>query len=108
MSEVGRPTIGPYTASKGGVKMLTKAMALEWAKYNIQINGIGPGYFDTEMNTALVNDPKFDGWIKSRTPAGRWGKATELIGSAIFLASEASSFVNGHILYVDGGVLATI
>ena len=108
MSEVGRPTIGPYTASKGGLKMLTRAMALEWGKYNIQVNGIGPGYFDTEMNKALVNDPEFDAWIKSRTPMGRWGNTIELVGTAVFLAAKASSFVNGQIIYIDGGILATI
>lgn len=107
-SEVGRPTIAPYTAAKGGVKMLTRTMAVEWAKYNIQVNGIGPGYFATEMNTALINDPQFDRWIKNRTPAGRWGRPEELIGTAVFLASEASSFLTGQIIYVDGGVLASL
>jgi gluconate 5-dehydrogenase len=108
LSEVGRPTIAPYAAAKGGVKMLTRTMAVEWAKYNIQCNGIGPGYFATEMNTALINDPQFDSWIKSRTPAGRWGRPEELIGTAVFLASEASSFLTGQIIYVDGGVLASL
>jgi len=108
LSEVGRPTISPYTAAKGGVKMLTRAMAVEWAEYNIQVNGIGPGYFDTEMNTDLVNSRKFDTWIRSRTPAGRWGKPEELIGTAVFLSSRASSFITGQIVYVDGGVLASL
>jgi len=108
MSEIGRKTIGPYTAAKGGLKMLTRAMALEWAAYNIQVNGIGPGYFITEMTKPLVEDPEFDTWIKSRTPAGRWGDPDELVGPAVFLASDASSFVTGQILYVDGGVLSTI
>ncbi|TVR55308.1 MAG: SDR family oxidoreductase [Spirochaetaceae bacterium] len=108
MSELGRPTIAPYAASKGGMKMLTRAMAVEWAKYNIQVNGIGPGYFITEMTRALADDPDFDGWIKNRTPAARWGDPKELIGAAVFLASEASSFVNGQIIYVDGGILAAI
>ena len=108
MSELGRPTIAPYAASKGGMKMLTRAMAVEWAKYNIQANGIGPGYFITEMTRSLAADPNFDGWIKNRTPAARWGDPKELIGAAVFLASEASSFVNGQIIYVDGGILAAI
>lgn len=108
LSEVGRPTIAPYTAAKGGVKMLTRALAVEWAKYNVQVNGIGPGYFDTEMNAALVQNPEFDRWLKARTPAGRWGRPEELVGAVVFLASEASSFVTGQILYVDGGVLASL
>jgi len=108
MSEVGRSTIAPYTAAKGGVKMLTRAMAVEWAKYNVQVNGLGPGYFATEMNKALIQDPKFDRWIRQRTPAGRWGKPEELIGAAVFLASRASDFVTGQILYVDGGILASL
>jgi gluconate 5-dehydrogenase len=108
MSEVGRPTIGPYTASKGGLKNLTKAMALEWGPSNLQCNGIGPGYFATEMTQPLKDDPDFDGWITNRTPQGRWGEPAELVGPAVFLASEASSYVNGQILYVDGGILSTL
>lgn len=108
MSELSRKTISAYVASKGGVKQLTKAMATEWAEHNIQINAIGPGYFKTELNTALFTDPEFDGWVKSRTPAGRWGEPEELIGIAVFLASKASSYINGQIFYVDGGTLATI
>jgi len=108
MCEMGRPTIGAYTAAKGGVRMLTKAMAVEWGKYNIQANGIGPGYFATEMNRPLKENPQFDSWIKSRTPAGRWGEPEELVGAAIFLASRASDFVNGQIIYVDGGILAAL
>jgi len=108
MSEVGRATIAPYTAAKGGLKNLTKAMAVEWAKYNIQINGIGPGYFLTEMTKTLIEDKDFDNWLKKRTPAGRWGDPEELVGTAVFLASKASSFVNGQIIYVDGGILASI
>ncbi len=108
MSEVGRPGITPYAASKGGLKMLTRGMALEWAKHGIQVNGIGPGYFKTEMNQALVKDADFDRWICGRTPAGRWGEPEELIGALLFLSSPASSFVNGQILYVDGGILATL
>lgn len=107
-SEIGRPTIGPYTASKGGLKMLTKAMAVEWGKHNIQVNGIGPGYFITEMTRVLAENSQFDAWVRSRTPAGRWGDPSELVGSAIFLASRASDFVNGHIIYVDGGMLASM
>ncbi|MEO1128485.1 MAG: SDR family oxidoreductase [Planctomycetota bacterium] len=108
MSEVGRPTTGNYAASKGGLKMLTRAMAVEWAQYNIQANGIGPGYFETELTRPLVEDEAFDAWLRARTPAGRWGQAHELVGSAVFLASPASDFVNGQIIYVDGGLLAAI
>ena len=107
-SELARPSIAPYTAAKGGVKMLTKAMATEWGKYNIQSNGIGPGYFITEMTRSLAEDESFDSWLRARTPANRWGTPEELIGSAIFLASKASDYVNGHILYVDGGMLACV
>jgi gluconate 5-dehydrogenase len=108
MSELGRKTTGSYAASKGGLKMLTKAMATEWAKYNIQVNGIGPGYFLTEMTQKLADDHEFDRWLKDRTPAGRWGNPDELAGAALFLAGDASSFVNGQILYVDGGLLSAI
>lgn len=108
MSEFGRPTTGPYAAAKGGVKMLTKAMAVEWAKYNIEVNGIGPGYFLTEMTRPLAEDPKFDAWIRSRTPAGRWGDPAELVGTAIYLASSASDFVTGQIIYVDGGIFSAL
>lgn len=108
MSELGRYSIGAYTAAKGGVKMLTRAMATEWAKHNIQVNGIGPGYFKTEMNRKLYEDEQFSNWICRRTPSGRWGEPGELAGVAIFLASEASAFVNGQIIYVDGGILASL
>jgi gluconate 5-dehydrogenase len=108
MSEVGRPTTGAYAAAKGGLKMLTRAMAVEWARHGIQINGIGPGYFETEMTAPLLADEKFNAWITARTPAGRWGKPQELVGPAVFLAGDASSFVNGQVLYVDGGVLAAL
>ena len=108
MSEFGRPTTGPYAAAKGGVKMLTRAMAVEWTKYNIQVNGLGPGYFLTEMTKPLAEDPTFDAWIRSRTPAGRWGDPTELVGTAVYLASSASDFVTGQIIYVDGGILAAL
>ena len=107
-SEVARRTIGPYTAAKGGVRQLTKTMCVEWAPFNIQANAIGPGYFRTELNEALINDPEFDRWVCGRTPAGRWGDPDELIGAAIFLASPASDFVNGQVIYVDGGLLAAI
>lgn len=107
-SEAGRKTIAAYSASKGGVKMLTKSMAIDWGKHNIQVNGIGPGYFITEMTQVLADDPKFDGWLKERTPANRWGKPEELFGTAVYLASEASNFVNGQIIYVDGGILASL
>jgi len=108
MSEASRVTTGPYASSKGGLKLLTKAMAVDWAKHNIQINAIGPGYFQTEMTQVLMDNPKFDAWLKTRNPAGRWGKPDELIGAAVFLASKASDFVNGQIIYVDGGLLASV
>ena len=107
-SEVTRPTIGPYTAAKGGVKMLTRSMAAEWAPHGIQANAIGPGYMATEMNQALLDNPAFDAWVKQRTPARRWGRPDELVGTAVYLASSASDFVNGQIVYVDGGLLAVM
>jgi gluconate 5-dehydrogenase len=107
-SELGRPSIAPYTATKGAVKMLTKGMCADWAKHGIQVNAIGPGYFKTPLNKALVENPEFSGWLEKRTPAGRWGNVEELTGAAIFLASDASSFVNGHILYVDGGITSVL
>jgi gluconate 5-dehydrogenase len=107
-SELGRPTIAPYTASKGAVKMLTKGMAIDWGKHGIRVNGLGPGYFATELNKALVADEKFSGWLCDRTPLGRWGQVDELVGAAVFLASDASSFVSGHVLYFDGGVTARL
>ena len=108
MSEISRPTIVPYTASKGGVKMLTKGMAVEWAKYNIQVNGIGPGFIVTEMNKPLLEDQKFDAMVRSRTPAGRWGEPSDLAGAAIFLASRASNYITGQIIYVEGGLLSAL
>jgi gluconate 5-dehydrogenase len=108
MCELARPTVTAYTAAKGGVKMLTKAMAVELAKHNIQVNGLGPGYVTTEMNRPLFTDEKFDGWVRGRTPAGRWADPDDLVGAAIFFASQASDFVNGQILYVDGGILAAL
>ena len=107
-SELGRPSIAPYTATKGAMKMLTKGMCADWAKHNIQVNAIGPGYFKTPLNQALVDNPEFSSWLEKRTPAGRWGTVDELIGAAVFLSSTASSFVNGHILYVDGGITSVL
>ena len=109
MSELGRDTVGAYAAAKGGLKMLTQNMATEWARFNIQVNGIGPGYFSTEQTAPIrVKGHPLHEFIINRTPAGVWGKPEQLKGAAIFLASEGSDFVNGHILYVDGGILATI
>jgi gluconate 5-dehydrogenase len=108
MSEATRPTIGAYTAAKGGVKQLTKSMAVEWAKHNIQTNGIGPGYILTDMTRPLSDDRNFNAWVCGRTPAGRWAEPSELVGTAVFLASRASDFVNGQIIYVDGGMLAAL
>ena len=107
-SELGRPGIAPYTASKGAVKMLTKGMAIDWGQFGINVNGLGPGYFKTELNQKLVDDPQFSTWLVGRTPSRRWGDVEDLGGAAVFLASDASRFVNGHILYVDGGVTATL
>ncbi len=107
-SELGRPGIAPYAATKGAVKMLTKGMAIDWGKHGLQVNGLGPGYFRTELNKALVEDATFSAWLATRTPTGRWGEVEELGGAAIFLASDASSFVNGHILYVDGGITSSL
>lgn len=107
-SELARPSIAPYTATKGAVKMLTKGMATDWARHGLQVNAIGPGYFSTELNAALMADPSFNAWLEKRTPAGRWGTVDELIGAAVFLASDASSFVNGHVLYVDGGITSSL
>lgn len=105
---LARPGIAPYTATKGAVGNLTKGMATDWAKHGLQVNAIAPGYFDTPLNAALVADPAFSAWLEKRTPAGRWGRVEELVGAAIFLASNASSFVNGHVLYVDGGITASL
>jgi gluconate 5-dehydrogenase len=109
MSELGRDNVSAYAAAKGGLKMLTKNMATELARYNIQVNGIGPGYFATSQTAALRTEGHpFNNFIISRTPAGRWGDPEDLIGTTVFLASNASNFVNGQIIYVDGGILATI
>ncbi len=107
-SELGRPGIAPYAATKGAVKMLTKGMCIDWAGHGIQVNAIGPGYFKTPLNKALVENPEFSAWLENRTPAGRWGDVKELAGAAVFLASDASSFINGHILYVDGGITSSL
>jgi gluconate 5-dehydrogenase len=107
-SDAARATVAPYTVAKGGIKMLTRAMTAEWAAHGIQANAIGPGYMLTDMNEALVNDPAFNGWVIGRTPARRWGKPEELVGTAVFLASAASNYVNGQIIYVDGGMLAVL
>ena len=107
-SELGRPGIAPYTASKGAVKMLTKGMAIDLGPFGINVNGIGPGYYNTELNAKLVADPTFSAWVVNHTPSRRWGELDDLAGAAVFLASDASRFVNGHILYVDGGITATL
>ena len=107
-SEIARATIAPYTAAKGGIKMLTRAMAAEWAKHNVQANAIGPGYIASDMTKPLMADPKFDAWVKGRTPSGRWGEPEDLVGVTVFLASAASNYVNGQIVYVDGGLLAVV
>jgi gluconate 5-dehydrogenase len=107
-SALARPGIAPYTATKGAVASLTRGMATDWGKYGLQINGLAPGYFETPLNQALVDDPDFTAWLENRTPAGRWGKVEELVGAAIFLSSQASSFVNGTTVYVDGGTTACL
>ncbi len=107
-SELARPGIAPYTATKGAVKNLTRGMATDWAKYGLQINALAPGYFKTPLNQALVDNPEFTAWLDKRTPAGRWGDVEELVGAAVFLSSKASSFVNGHTLYVDGGITISL
>ena len=107
-SELARPTIAPYAASKGAVKMLTKGMCAEWARHGIQANGLAPGYFATEMNRALVDNQEFSEWLCKRTPAGRWGRVEELCGAAVFLASAASDFINGQTLFVDGGLTSVV
>lgn len=107
-SALARPSIAPYTASKGAVVNLTKGMATDWAKYGLNCNAIAPGYFNTPLNAALVADPDFSTWLRQRTPAGRWGEVEELVGACVFLSSPASSFVNGHTLFVDGGITASL
>ncbi|MBI5380498.1 MAG: SDR family oxidoreductase [Opitutae bacterium] len=107
-SDLARPTTGNYAAAKGGLRTLTRALCGEWAKYNIQINSIAPGYILTDLTRPLAADPKFDSWIKGRTPAGRWGSVDDLVGACVFLAAPASDFVNGHMLTIDGGLSAVI
>lgn len=107
-AEMARPTTANYSASKGGLKMLTKSMATEWGQYNIQVNAIGPGYIVTDLNQKLINDHEFDKWVKSEVPLKRWGNPEELVGTAIYLSSDASNYVNGHTVYVDGGWMASL
>lgn len=107
-SALARPGIAPYTATKGAIANLTKGMATDWAKYGLNCNAIAPGYFDTPLNAALVQDPAFSEWLEKRTPAGRWGKVEELVGACVFLCSDGASFVNGQTLYVDGGITASL
>jgi gluconate 5-dehydrogenase len=107
-AELGRPTIAPYAATKGGLKMLTRGMCADLGPLGIQVNAIAPGYFATELTDALVRDEEFSAWVAKRTPAGRWGRVEELGGAAVFFASEASDFINGQILFVDGGMTAVV
>jgi gluconate 5-dehydrogenase len=107
-SEVARPGIAPYAATKGALKMLTKGMCADLAPLGIQVNGLGPGYIETELTAALVADPEFTEWVRGRTPAGRWGRVDDLVGTLLYLVSPASDFVNGQIVYVDGGMLAVL
>jgi gluconate 5-dehydrogenase len=107
-SELARATVAPYTVAKGGIKLLTKAMAAEWSEHGIQANAIGPGYMITDMNEALLTNPEFDAWVKGRTPMRRWGKPEELVGTCVYLASNASNYVSGQIIYVDGGMISVL
>ena len=107
-AELARPTIAPYTASKGAVRNLTRGMCADWARYGIQVNAIAPGYFDTPMNKALVEDKAFDAWLRGRTPSERWGKLEDLHGVAVMLASRASDYINGQTIFVDGGMVAVV
>jgi gluconate 5-dehydrogenase len=107
-SELARPGIAPYTATKGAIKNLTRGMCTDWAKHGLQVNAIAPGYFKTPLNQALVDNPEFSAWLEKRTPAARWGNVEELVGAAVFLSGKSSSFVNGHTLYVDGGITVSL
>ena len=107
-SELGRPTIAPYAASKGALRMLTRTLCAEWAKHGVNVNGVAQGYYDTELTSALVNNAEFTDWLCKRVPAGRWGKVEELVGAAVFLAAPASNFVHGQLIYVDGGMTAVV
>ena len=107
-SELARPSIAPYTATKGAVRNLTRGMCADWARHGLQVNAIAPGYFKTILNTALVENPVFTTWLVARTPTARWGEVEELVGAAVFLSGRASSFVNGHTLYVDGGITTSL
>jgi gluconate 5-dehydrogenase len=107
-AELARPGIAPYTATKGAVRNLTRGMCTDWARHGLQVNAIAPGYFKTPLNQALVDNPEFSAWLEKRTPAGRWGDVEELVGAAVFLASNASSFVNGQTIYVDGGITVSL
>ncbi|MCQ8189284.1 SDR family oxidoreductase [Streptomyces rugosispiralis] len=107
-SEVVRPGIAPYAATKGALKMLTKGMCADWGRYGIQVNGLGPGYIETELTRPLVEDAEFSAWVRGRTPAGRWGRTEDLIGALLYLASPAADFVSGQVLYVDGGMTSVL
>lgn len=108
MTALARANVVPYTTAKGAVGNLTKGMCADWAKHGLNINGLAPGYFKTELTAALAEDPEFNAWLEGRTPQGRWGRVEELTGAAVFLASDAASFVNGHVLYIDGGLTVTV
>ncbi|WP_327693823.1 glucose 1-dehydrogenase [Streptomyces sp. NBC_00459] len=107
-SEVARPGIAPYTATKGALKMLTKGMCADWGPHGVQVNALGPGYIETELTQPLVDDPEFSAWVRKRTPAGRWGRTEDLVGGVLFLASPAADFVGGQVLYVDGGMTSVL
>jgi gluconate 5-dehydrogenase len=108
LSELARPTVAPYAATKGALRMLTRSMCAEWARHGIQANAIGPGYFRTDLTAPLQADAAFDGWLRARVPAARWGEPDELGGAVVFLSSAASDFVNGQLLFVDGGMTAVV